>query len=185
MKLRVLPAAAVLAALAPLAVLAGCAPRPHPVADPVLTPTGAETLPVWVRQADGAGSNATATATLTIPADLLFAKDSADLTAAAVTVLRQVLGEAGRTGARTVVEGYADSDGDAAHNQVLSERRAAAVADWLVGSGVAPASITTRGWGETRPAVEETDEAAKARNRRVVVTVTGPQGRSDEGTAHK
>ena len=147
-------------------LLAACGPHPHHVADPVLEPTGAETVPTWVRQPE------TGTTVLTIPADLLFAVDSADLTDAARTVLQQVLDEARPAQARTLVEGYADSDGDAAHNQVLSERRATAVAQWLTANGVAPTSITTRGWGETRPAVAETDDATKGQNRRVVVTVT-------------
>lgn len=160
-----LPLAALV--LLPIA-LAGCAPQPHHVADPILEPTGAETLPTWVRHPE------TATATLTIPADLLFATDSAELSSGAVTVLQHVLDEARPPTAHTLVEGYADSDGDAAHNQALSERRAEAVAQWLIAHGVSPTSITTRGWGETRPAVEETDGTAKAQNRRVVVTVTNP-----------
>ena len=170
------PALAALLAI----MLAGCAPKPHHVPDPVLEPTGAETLPTWARHTETA--TATATATLTIPADLLFAPDSADLSPAARTVLQQILTEARPATARTLVEGYADSDGDATHNQLLSERRATAVAAWLTANGVAPASITTRGWGETRPAVEETDDAAKAKNRRVVVTITSTPGTTSPGT---
>ncbi|MGI8808864.1 MAG: OmpA family protein [Acidimicrobiales bacterium] len=94
---------------------------------------------------------------------------------AAVTVLAQVVAEVGARPAgdtaRVLVEGYADSDGDVRHNQDLSERRAGAVATWLAANGVPAAAITTVGWGETKPAVEETDDATKAQNRRVVVTV--------------
>ena len=154
------------------ALLAACSPHHHTAPDPVLEPTGAESLPTWERSTDAG----TATATLTIPADLLFATDSAALSPAAVDLLGTVAVEAQPATARVHVEGFADSDGDAAHNQALSERRAEAVAQWLGANGVNPQAITTQGWGETRPAVPETDEAAKAKNRRVVVTVTNKQG---------
>ena len=153
-----------------LIALTACAPRLHQAPDPVLRPTGAETLPTWVRNPEAAS------ATLIIPGDLLFATDSADLSDAAQSVLQRVLEEARPATARTLVEGYADSDGDAAHNQILSEERANAVAAWLTAHGIPATSITTRGWGETRPAVAEIDAAAKAQNRRVVVTVTNTQG---------
>lgn len=159
--------------------VAGCSSSttPAPAPDPdrrtrgaeapvmVTVAAGPEHLPVWHR-ADGR-------ATLVVPADLVFGKDSADLGPAAVSVLDGVLREVETgTGADVLVEGHADGDGDRAHNQDLSERRAAAVAGWLSSNGVDPSAITTRGWGDTRPAVDEIDDAAKAENRRVVITVT-------------
>ncbi|MGH9280233.1 MAG: OmpA family protein [Acidimicrobiales bacterium] len=168
-------------------VLAGCS-HPQAARPPVLAPTGAEAavaatvpggperLPTFQRREDG-------TATLVIPADVLFATDSAELGPAAATVLQQIVAEA-RPPATVLVEGFADGDGEAAYNQALSERRAASVAAWLTANGVQPSAVTTRGWGETRPAVPEVDdggvqatqaEAAKAQNRRVVVTVTATQ----------
>jgi OOP family OmpA-OmpF porin len=135
----------------------------------VTVPSGPETLPTWQR---GDGQ-----ATLVVPADLLFATDEADLGPAAVTVLAQVLDEvaAAGSGANVLVEGFADGDGDAGHNQRLSEQRAAAVARWLAEHGVDPSAVTTAGWGETRPVAHENDEAGKSQNRRVVVTVTRTQ----------
>ena len=79
------------------------------------------------------------------------------------------------------VAGYTSRRGTEEYNQKLSERRAAAVADFLVSEGIAPGRISTIGYGEMRPAeYEETDEkdtdAAKA-NKRVVSTVTDkPEG---------
>jgi len=133
----------------------------------VTTPDGAESLPTWRRQSGRA--------TLVIPADLLFARDSSDLGPAAAEALGLVVDEVRSqlpSPTQVLVEGHADSDGDAGHNQDLSERRAAAVADRLIARGVDPSSITTAGWGEARPAVEETEAASQAANRRVVVTVT-------------
>ena len=48
------------------------------------------------------------------------------------------------------VEGHTDSSGDDAHNQDLSERRAASVAAYLRAAGVEQ-SLTPSGFGETRP----------------------------------
>ena len=144
----------------------------------VTVPGGAEALPSWVRRpADASGptgESAVEQATLTVPSDLLFATDSADLAPASVPVLAQVAAEfesrpAGS--ARIQVEGHADSDGEAAYNQLLSERRASAVADWLAAHGVPRSALTAVGLGESRPAVPEDNEAAKAANRRVVITV--------------
>ena len=74
------------------------------------------------------------------------------------------------------VAGYTSRRGTEEYNQKLSERRAAAVAEYLTREGIAPGRITTIGYGETRPAEYEATnakdtEAAKA-NKRVVSTVT-------------
>lgn len=155
-----------------------CAGEPKPAADPALratgsessvavtVPAGHESIPQFVRTPEGS-------ATLAIPSDLLFATDSADVGPAAEQVLAQVVDEVRRRGGPVpvLVEGYADADGAEAHNQALSERRATAVAGWLAAHGVPPDTLTTRGWGESRPAVAGDTDEAKAANRRVVVTV--------------
>jgi len=78
--------------------------------------------------------------------------------------------------ASVLIEGHADADGDADHNQELSELRATAVAVRLAADGLEPSTITTRGWGETRPVAQGTDEATKSQNRRVVITITQKEG---------
>jgi outer membrane protein OmpA-like peptidoglycan-associated protein len=80
---------------------------------------------------------------------------------------------------RVEIQGYASGEGNAAHNQDLSERRANRIREWLLGQGVDPNRITrTIGYGDTRPAVRErTDvsaselEAERVQNRRVAVMV--------------
>ena len=52
-------------------------------------------------------------------------------------------------------------------NQELSESRAKAVADVLVGSGVSPSRVVTRGAGELRPIADNGTPDGRARNRRV------------------
>ena len=65
------------------------------------------------------------------------------------------------------VEGHTDSDGDEAMNQALSDPRAQAVVDQLVKMGTDASRLTSRGWGESKPAGSEETSEGKAANRRV------------------
>ncbi len=65
------------------------------------------------------------------------------------------------------LEGHTDDRGSREYNIGLGERRAQSVRRALLAQGVAEAQITTLSYGEERPAVEGTDEAAFAQNRRV------------------
>jgi len=65
------------------------------------------------------------------------------------------------------IAGHTDADGDDASNQTLSEKRAQAVADYLVKAGLPPDRFTAVGYGSTQPvATNDTDEG-KAQNRRI------------------
>lgn len=65
------------------------------------------------------------------------------------------------------VGGHADSQGDAAKNQALSERRAQSVKDFLVGEGVAANRLTVKGYGEDMPVDSNKTAEGRANNRRV------------------
>ncbi|GAB4232219.1 MAG: hypothetical protein OHK0028_07530 [Deltaproteobacteria bacterium] len=65
------------------------------------------------------------------------------------------------------VEGHTDDQGEAAVNQPLSERRAAAVTSWLEARGIARDRLRTKGWGSTRPAGANDSTEGRANNRRV------------------
>lgn len=66
------------------------------------------------------------------------------------------------------VSGHTDNIGDAAFNQTLSERRAAAVKDALVTRyGIAADRLTTAGYGASRPIETNSTLEGRARNRRV------------------
>ncbi|MBI4951017.1 MAG: OmpA family protein [Myxococcales bacterium] len=66
------------------------------------------------------------------------------------------------------IEGHTDSDGDDASNQVLSEKRALAVASWLKARGVDCKRLIAVGFGESKPIADNATEEGKAQNRRVV-----------------
>ncbi|MCP3952553.1 MAG: OmpA family protein [Desulfobacterales bacterium] len=68
---------------------------------------------------------------------------------------------------RLSVEGHTDSDGKKSSNQELSEKRAAAVKDALVDSGIAPSRLKTKGHGESKPVNDNSTAEGKANNRRV------------------
>jgi peptidoglycan-associated lipoprotein len=67
-----------------------------------------------------------------------------------------------------VVEGHCDERGTREYNLALGERRAAAVANYLVALGVDPNRIQTISYGKERPAVDGHDETAWSQNRRGV-----------------
>ena len=70
------------------------------------------------------------------------------------------------------VFGYTDDTGSAEYNQKLSLRRADAVRDYLVQSGINPSIINVKGYGKTSPLVPDTDAEARAKNRRVEIALT-------------
>ena len=69
--------------------------------------------------------------------------------------------------ARVRLEGHTDELGSREYNIGLGERRAQTVRKALMLQGVPEAQITTVSYGEERPAVEGSGEAANAQNRRV------------------
>jgi peptidoglycan-associated lipoprotein len=75
--------------------------------------------------------------------------------------------------ARVRLEGHTDERGSREYNIGLGERRAQTVRRALMLQGVADGQITTVSYGEERPAVEGSDEASLAKNRRVEL-VQGP-----------
>ncbi|WBX71481.1 OmpA family protein [Tenacibaculum retecalamus] len=68
------------------------------------------------------------------------------------------------------IQGHSDSQGRAASNKKLSERRAKAVLDYLVSkAGVAAARLTSAGFGEDYPIADNKTRAGRAQNRRVEI----------------
>jgi outer membrane protein OmpA-like peptidoglycan-associated protein len=72
--------------------------------------------------------------------------------------------------------GHTDSTGEASDNQKLSEDRARAVYDYLIGRGVQSGKIKTpTGKAATEPRVEEKTKEDRSKNRRVEIRYwTGP-----------
>ena len=109
---------------------------------------------------------------VTLPQDILFPVNSfavrpdlrSDLQA-----LAQNLQQYPQSNVQIV--GHTDSDGEASFNQQLSDRRANAVADVLLESGVPFSRMQTFGRGEDQPVATNLTPEGKAQNRRVEIVI--------------
>lgn len=109
---------------------------------------------------------------VTMPNDILFATDSADVSAQSRADLAALAGNL-RDYPETNVEviGHTDNVGEASYNLSLSRRRAAAVASELFANGVASGRVVTIGKGEDEPVASNLTPEGRAQNRRVVVVI--------------
>lgn len=106
---------------------------------------------------------------------LLFESDSATLTEksrAAVEKIGKALIGVGIE--RLRVEGHTDNVGSDAYNNKLSLARADAVAGVLNSTGIAPANLTVRGFGKTKPVADNATANGRMENRRVTIIVSAP-----------
>lgn len=71
-----------------------------------------------------------------------------------------------------LIEGHTDDTGSDTYNLSLSQKRAEAVADYLIARGVERSRITTKWYGETQPKVENSSDENRALNRRVEFAIT-------------
>jgi len=108
----------------------------------------------------------------TLPSALLFNFDSFALQQGGVESLTEVAGVLTRyEETKIIVKGYTDTIGQEAYNQDLSERRANAVRNFLVGEGVDASKITAIGFGEQFPIAGNDTEEGRQQNRRVEMEI--------------
>jgi outer membrane protein OmpA-like peptidoglycan-associated protein len=107
--------------------------------------------------------------------DTLFATGKAELKAGASANLDRITKFMNEYPKRTAaIEGFTDSMGSDDMNQSLSERRANAVKNYLVGQGVSSARLTSSGRGENSPIADNDSAAGRQQNRRVEVVINQP-----------
>jgi len=105
-----------------------------------------------------------------IAMDLLFRTDESVLADTTGDRLVQLAGTlAGMSDIHIQLDGFADERGDAAYNQVLSERRVQFIRDQFVAAGVHPDRINVSAHGES--AAEDESLDSYALERRVSVTL--------------
>ncbi|HEX3521569.1 MAG TPA: peptidoglycan-associated lipoprotein Pal [Stellaceae bacterium] len=103
---------------------------------------------------------------------VFFAFDRSDITPEAQEILARQADWLRRYPNVTVtIEGHCDERGTREYNLALGERRAQAVKNVLVASGIPASRISTISYGKERPAVVGSSEDAYAQNRRAVTTV--------------
>lgn len=82
-----------------------------------------------------------------------------------------------------VVAGHTDITGDARANQILSEKRAEALRDWMLStSDVSPTCFAVQGYGATRPIATNDTPEGRAANRRVEISLV-PQANACQAAA--
>ena len=148
------PLGAVEVAAAPTPPPATPAPTPRPTPTPTPTPE-----PEVIYEIDQT---------------VLFEFDSATLRPQAAPSLNEAAKKINEdtTLQRVEVGGHTCDLGPAPYNKTLSERRASAVADYLVKEGnVAPGKLAVRGYGMEKPKVANSSKENRERNRRVELTV--------------
>jgi len=112
---------------------------------------------------------------LTLSRDATFAPASSDLTGHGKQTLNDVAAMLKRYDKTTLsIVGHTDDTGASGINQSLSERRALAVADYMIGKGVSPERMTTKGMGESSPAFANSSNENRANNRRVEIVISSP-----------
>jgi outer membrane protein OmpA-like peptidoglycan-associated protein len=69
------------------------------------------------------------------------------------------------------IQGHTDERGNDAYNLDLSDRRAAAVRQYMIDKGIDENRLTSQGYGESQPVDRRHNEAAWAKNRRVAFLI--------------
>jgi outer membrane protein OmpA-like peptidoglycan-associated protein len=108
---------------------------------------------------------------VTIPG-IFFDVGKSQLKPGARSTLTKIAEELRRSDAAAVaIEGHTDSTGPAEKNQQLSEARASAVRDFLVGAGVPASRVSAVGKGEDSPVATNKSTAGRQQNRRVELVI--------------
>nr|WP_324257968.1 OmpA family protein [Cellvibrio fontiphilus] len=105
--------------------------------------------------------------------DMLFETGNAQLTGNAFTNLEKLSSFLNKYPQRAlVIEGHTDSVGSESSNQLLSQRRADSVRQYLLQQGIASTRLTAFGKGESYPVASNDSTSGRALNRRVEVIIS-------------
>ena len=103
---------------------------------------------------------------------VFFALDSAAIGSNDQTTLdRQAQWLKKNGNVKVSIEGHCDERGTREYNLALGERRADAVKNYLLSSGISASRVSTVSYGKERPAVLGSSSAAHAENRRGVTVL--------------
>jgi outer membrane protein OmpA-like peptidoglycan-associated protein len=101
-----------------------------------------------------------------------FNTGSDDIKPSSYKVLEEILEEVTTSeGLKVGVYGHTDNTGSDVVNIPLSEKRAEAVAKYLIAKGLPANRFETQGFGSTQPVADNTTAAGKAKNRRVQIVL--------------
>lgn len=109
---------------------------------------------------------------LIMPSNITFDTDSAVFKTSFNPILdsvAKVFAEYDKTNVQ--ITGHTDSTGTLAHNQTLSQKRASAVATYLINRGISASRINAAGMGPSYPVASNDTAAGREQNRRVEISV--------------
>jgi len=118
----------------------------------------------------------------TVNSDLLFPSGGWEISDAGKAVIAKMAKMlASEQQDKLVVNGYTDNapigpmlqKQGITSNQILSEKRADAVMQYLISQGVKPELVSARGFGEAEPIAPNDTAQGRAQNRRVEITLAG------------
>lgn len=104
--------------------------------------------------------------------NLFFDYAKYDLLPASIPELKRVANIINSRQLKVEISGHTDSEGSDKTNQILSERRAQSVKDFLIMSGCSAELLSTVGWGESKPIDTNDTELGRSNNRRVEIKFT-------------
>ncbi|NND44300.1 MAG: OmpA family protein [Xanthomonadales bacterium] len=110
--------------------------------------------------------------TITLDSEVTFELDKYEIRPEASPVLDHIAEVIGNTNviSEVLIEGHTCDIATDEYNQLLSERRARSVMEYLSGAGLDAENMGTAGFGESRPRFPNDSEENRSRNRRVEIT---------------
>ncbi|MEO6524547.1 MAG: OmpA family protein [Mucilaginibacter sp.] len=123
--------------------------------------------PIKFPEPVAAAATATPAVAATAYSNIQFEFDSSVLRTSSYPVLDATSADLRASKSSVTVNGYASSEGTAAHNLALSKDRANSVKTYLVNSGVDAKRVKIKGLGETHPIADNSTEDGRVLNRRV------------------
>ena len=117
---------------------------------------------------------------------ILFATNSSQLSASSKDALTKFATSLKNSPETDItIYGHTDNTGTRAVNERISKERAEAVANFLIGNGIARNRITTEGLAFDQPVADNSTAEGRAKNRRVEVYITASANmikQAEEGT---
>jgi outer membrane protein OmpA-like peptidoglycan-associated protein len=105
--------------------------------------------------------------------NVFFDVNNAQLNAASFVELDALVNYLENTNNATIfIEGHTDNTGSEIANINLSEKRAFAIAQYLIKKGIATQRISAKGFGASKPIADNGTAAGRAQNRRTSFTIT-------------
>lgn len=148
-----------------VALVAGCSSQQQQVEDTA----GADTGAVDTSTGSDTGSASWDSLAAQYGNVVYFEFDSYAILPASEVVLGAYSELLKSTNDNAVLEGHADERGTREYNMALGEKRGNAARDYLTLQGVNASQLEVVSYGEERPAVAESNEAAYSKNRRVEI----------------